>query len=89
MPSWITASSLVNSNSTCLGATMVTTMNSRPKHTPTKVAALTTFLMGPVFLCPQYWAPSTAKPSPTPLTIICNKNWIWFTSATPESASSL
>ena len=88
-PSSITACSSVKSCRIGRGAISVAAMNSMPNSAPTIVAALMTFLMGSVLFCPQYCAPKTTRPSPTPLTIICSKNWIWLTSATPESAFSL
>ena len=55
----------------------------------TCMATAAAFLTFSMFFSPQNREASTITPSDTPPMSIWSRNWIWLTSATPDSASSV
>ena len=89
MPSSITASSFISISISWRGNISVASIIIMPAVTHTRSAIAMTFLMASTSRRPQYWAFSTSIPSAAPFTIICSRNCIWLTCATPASAFSL
>ena len=85
----ITAVSLVNRPMTWTGNSRVTRVKMRPAARPNFRPTPMMRRMGTISFLPQYCAPSTDTPAPTPKVICWSMNCTWLTRAAPDMAVSL